>query len=318
MDLKEKELVDQVFLDNPLTLNCILGGRAVNTGGFVIAKVTGETEYNLVAIDVFNKGGYETANKGVVQVLDSNGKVQRISCEEYASGNYSTPSTGYVSVYFIQEGNKSGRVLLSDFDPTLHKKVFGGIVAIKDGTKQYVTKEDIDSGVATSLTKGSVTATIVATGETKHVPAEEFNTNRHLYKHNTEGTATGKHIVTGKKKTFNTSDITDAIKLEYSFSTKGNQTVYEIATHSFINIPLGTFNMSLHMSPKSLKFKCIAEDGEEHFEYFGTSKDFFRQYNVPQSFWDTAKKGGTWSTNRTKGSQYNNCTFQLLDWKPGR
>ena len=314
MNNKEMELVDQVYLDNPNTLNVIPGGSACDTKGFITAKLKGSDKYHLVTTEEFATGKYTTPTNGTLIVVTDDGSTKRITCEEYAKGGYNTPSTGYVSVYFKDTG-QSGRVLTSEFNPILHKKVFGGIVATKDGKRQYVNKQELEDGTAVSPTKGKVTALVLATGKVQHIPIEEFKRNRYLYKHNTEGKVTGRHNVTNEKRTFYTSEVTDEVKQTYTFSTKGTQTVYDIITNSFINIPVGTFDSSRHMSPRSIKFKCLTQNGEELFEYFGTAKDFFKQYNVPRSFWDAARKGGTWSTNRKKGSQYNNCIFKLIDWK---
>jgi len=313
MNNKEIEIVNDNFLQRNDTLNIILGGTDFNTSGFVTARLKGTSKFELVESNVYdaNKELYETPTSNTLLIVENN-EVKRIKCSEYDKNIHNTPSSGYVSVYF--KDGTSGRILSNDFDTIKHKKAFGGIVGIKDGKKQYVSKEDIEKGIAISNTKNKVTAVIIKTGEIKHIDKCEFHKNRHLYKHNTEGYATGKHKISGVKKQFSTSEITEEVKNEYNFSTSGQRTVFNKDKNKFENIVLKDFDKDIHIFSTSIKFKCYKND-VEIFEYWGLKSDFFKMYNFPVTVWKIIKNEGVWNTNRKKGSEYNGCRFELIDWK---
>ena len=279
MNEKERELVNEEIIADDNYYNVILGGKAwdcTNTLG-VIDKETGVRMR--IHKDLYNKdkNRYETFSKGKTTVYDN--------------------TLG-----------KHIQVQSSDYDPTKHKRSFGGIVVEVDGKRQYMSRDDYENSNIKTHTYGMVTVVDLSDNKSKHVSKEEFHSNRHNYKFITEGYVTGRHKVTNEKRRFSVNDITEDVKAEYNFSTtnqitvkvketglyinvskeeyKNNRDLYLAQTENFVIafdvsdqtklskkyslIPKGEYDNTIHKLPKDIKFDLFNGKGDLIFSYWGT------------------------------------------------
>lgn len=279
MNEKERELVNEEIIADDNYYNVILGGKAwdcTNTLG-VIDKETGVRMR--IHKDLYNKdkNRYEKFSKGKTTVYDN--------------------TLG-----------KHIQVQSSDYDPTKHKRSFGGIVVEVDGKRQYMSRDDYENSNIKTHTYGMVTVVDLSDNKSKHVSKEEFHSNRHNYKSITEGYVTGRHKVTNEKRRFSVNDITEDVKAEYNFTTtnqitvkvketglyinvskeeyKNNRDLYLAQTENFVIafdvsdqtklskkyslIPKGEYDNTIHKLPKDIKFDLFDGKGDLIFSYWGT------------------------------------------------
>lgn len=224
MNNKEIEMINKEYIKKDDTYNISQGGNKFNRIGLVTARRKGEIEYTTMAVEKYDPEFYETPSSGKLLIMIGDMPTY-IKSSDYNPLIHKTPSTGYTTV-FDKESGKNKRIFVNEYDPNKHKHLFGGIVVIdEDGNKKYVTKEEFETGKYKHIYKDMVTAINIKTGETKHISKKEFCDHPDLYRHFTKGFVTGRHKISGEKKRFKTEDITEEIKKEYNFSTKGQVTV---------------------------------------------------------------------------------------------
>lgn len=256
-----------------------------------------------------------TPTSGTLKVINENGELIRISSEEYKTNRhlYKTPSSGYVSVR-NKITNKCYRILIEDYDSNIHKKVFGGIVVEKNGKRQYIDKDEFISGKYKGIHKGKVTVIELSTGIRKHITKEEYKTNRHLYKQNTEGFVTGINKIT-KEKIRLTCEEAKELKNEYMFSTAGQLTVFDIKTNKFKNIIKTEYNSDNHHLAQDKMFICYNSDGSRRFKFWGARNDFLKKYNTIYKIWQCILKNEVVPSNIRKNKEFCGCYFKIINWK---
>lgn len=291
MNNKEMELVTEEYIKQDNTYNISIGGQ----GGIC----------------------HSYKNTTVARKKSSIDNWKRINCELYNNNKdlYETPSTSKVTIFnTITKKNES--INVSDFNPNIHKKKFGGIVAKKNGKFQYVSSEEFSKNSdITSPTKGMVTVVEIASGIGKHIHSDEFHKNRELYLHNTEGFVTGKNRKTGEKRRFASSEF-KLYKDEYTFSTTGQVTIYDINLNKFINIKKNGRNREIHKSIHAVKFDWFTAHDELICSFFGTYQDFKKLYGIlPIRAFTDLVNTGIFKTDKLKIKTYNNSYIKKYDWK---
>lgn len=316
MNDKETELVTSEFVSLDTTYNLTEGGLG-NTASLTSNKVHifDEDLNKYIRIDLkdFDKNIHKTANKNKLLIKTKEGFVF-IESKDYDPEIHETASKGLVSVECLATG-KTSSVKLSEFNPTTHKKVFGGIVAngryvskeeyysdpnlvthtanhvtikLEDGTCKRIPCEEYDKKIHVTPSSSLVIAILKSTNEKVNITSEEYKINKHLYK---------------------------------TFST-GQKTVYDMETKSFMNINKEDFDRTIHKLPSDKKFKVYNKDKEMILDYWGTKKDFFKDHcntKNNEKLWKCIINEGTYIAHKNKGlikdPQFDKCYFILEEFK---
>lgn len=314
MDDKEIEIVNEEFLSNPLVLNRQGGGYSWKMIKSVVIFENGK--WRRIQVCNYDPEKHVTPNSGTIRVFDSVEKVwKRIPSVEYASNRqrYVTRSTGVVSVVdLINGGTKS--IKISEYDPSLHKKVLGGIVANVNGKLQYVTKEQFVNQDLEGCHKGKVTVLDISDGIRKHVTVKEHHQNPTRYIHNSVGTVTAFDVIEQKYCKISTEILKEHPE-RYKGTTSGFRTVWDIKTKTFKNIPKDDFDSALHKSTRDKKIICYSKDGDVLIDFWGSKQDFVAEYG--ETLYNHALKEtkNFSSKQHHKFSKYIGCSFVLIDWK---
>ena len=273
----------------------------------VVRKIGGSKFFRIPSSD-YDTDIYETATANTLLIIE-NDELIRIKSHEYDRNIHKTPSTGFVSIYDLTTG-ESGRVSLFDFDENKHKKVLGGIVAWKDGKKQYVTKDEFETNLYNHTHKGKVTVFDKTDGIRKHVTKNQYELYPDRYIHNTAGWVTGRDAL-GNKIRVETGESNNHPDL--TFSTKGQRTVFDINENKFINIMIDDYNKSIHKTSQNKMFLCYDSSDNLLFKYWGSKKEFFEQYKFPRRVWDCICSNGIFVSG-DENHPSTNCYFRLIDW----
>lgn len=319
MDRKEAEIVNEDFIRRNDTYNVVTGGTGwCSAGTLVVENKIKPGVYFRIPKEDFNTEIYNTPTSNTVQVyLKLNNEKQRISVDEYHRNKYlyNTVSTGKLSVIEIGTGNTLS-ITIDSYNPSIHKKVFGGIVSEIDGKGWYVSKEEFYERGLVGIHAGKVTVLDNHDNLRKHVTKEEYQNNRERYSTSGAGTVVVKDLLTGIRSRVN-KDIVYQDRDKWIIGTTGYTTVYDIQLEKFINIPKGTLDRSKHKLAQDRKIVCY-KDGEVRFEFWGSKKEFLEKYKCPSSVWIAIIKQETFISDRKKSSDFNGCYFKLIDWKsPG-
>jgi len=315
MDQKEAELVTEEFIKRPDTYNVVLGGTGwCSKGTVTVEDLTNPGTFIRIPTGQYDPCVHKYSTSDSTQVyLKSTGEKLRVSTEEYRNNKdiYDTVSTGKVSVRNKATGETLS-IPMDKFDKTVHEKVLGGIVVIKHGKRQYVTKDEFVAAGFRGVHIGKITAVDKETGVRKHITQEEFYSNKYRYSPNGTGTTIVKDKVTGKVARIPTKLVN---KTQHIVGTTGWATVYDITLGKFLNIPKGTLDNTKHKRANDKKFICYNPDGTNRFEFWGGKQEFLERYKCPASVWETAIKGKTFKSDRAGSKNFNECTFVLIDWK---
>jgi hypothetical protein len=298
-------------------MNISLGGSGrISIPNMITARPKGSSEkYQLVDKAHFhkNKHLYEMPASNKLIVKNDKGGYYRINAKDYDPSKHSTAGRGRVSVYDISTGETKG-IPKEEFDPSIHKSVFGGkVIKDENGIIRYATEEDSDN--VSGIHKGKITATENATGVIKHVTSEEFYGNPEKYTHLTKGKTFGRHKETGEIVTFYAGSITEEIKKTYTFSTSGQRTVYDIEAKKWKNIPKDEYDLSKHRNCQDVKLQFHTPYGI--YEFWGSKADFLKKYSLPRTIWDQCvlTPNGKFYTAKKKNSEWNGSYIKLEKWK---
>jgi hypothetical protein len=315
MDRSEAELVNEEFIKRPDTYNVVLGGTGwCSKGTVTVEDLLNPGIFIRIPTDHFDSKIHRYPTSGSVQVyLKTTGEKIRVNMEEYRTNKslYNAVSTGKVSIRNIKTG-KTSSIVVSEFDPKIHEKVLGGIVAVKEGIKQYVSKEEFVHSGLQGVHKGKITAVDKETGVKKHITQAEYYADKNRYLPNGSGTTLVKDKSTGKRYRIATELVDNT---QHVVGTSGWATVYDIALGKFLNITKGTIDNSKHKRASDKKFVCYNPDGTIKFEFWGGKQEFLGRYKCPASVWESAVKGNTFKSDRAGSKDFNGCNFVLIDWK---
>lgn len=281
MDDREIELVDKEFVKRSDTLNVCLGGRGnKERPNFIVVKHKGD--------DIF----------------------YTILKENYDPAIHDTPSTGRISV--IDSKGRTKSIKKTSFRKDKHKPVLGGIVAVVDGIKKYVTEQEFKDKKLSGVHKNKITAFDKVLNRRRHVTREEFYSNLDRYQHNTAGYCTGTHKVTNKKKRFRVEDV-DANRVNYLFSTTNQRTVFDTTDNTCKNINKDDYDTNIHRCASDKKFIWYDRNDQIICEWFGSKKDFILKYKISNNSWLRLNKGE--KITYDKSGLYIGSYAIFEDWK---
>jgi len=270
--------------------------------------------YNMCVGGIFTE--QPPAYGGVVAVIDTELNTNTtIDRETYHNNKdrYVSHSTGKITIYNKETGESSS-IPTSSFDPTIHKSVFGGIVVKRNGSTQYITKDEFYSGDYVGIHKGKITVKILTTGKIKHIDVDEYHKNPELYQHATSGFVSAKNIETGEYKSITKEEFYSNRDL-WDATTKGERTIFDIKTNQWKNIPKNEFDKTKHRFTLDKKFICYDENENELFTYWGSKNDFIKEYGIPETLWWCLLENRTFYTKRKPNTKFNGWHFKLIDWK---
>lgn len=313
MNAKEKELVDSILLENPLCLNRQEGGSG---GWFVRGSIVvfENGRWRRIRKSQYDRSVHVTPTSGTLKVFDSELSVfRRIPSEEYHNNKdrYSTATTGRVSVR-NKETNFTVSISSLNFDPKIHKSVFGGIVAEVNGTRQYVTREQFIADGLSGCHTGKVTVVDKTDGSKKHITKDEYHNNKDRYDHNTKGRLT---VFDAELNKFCMITLDEYQKNSdrYKATTSGQKTVWVIEERRFKNIPAETFDRKYHRLAGDKKIMCYNLNGDVIFEHWGTKGDFIKKYG--HALYNQAvSQTQNYQPKHRKFAAYTGCSFKLIDW----
>lgn len=281
MNEKEKELVTEDVIRNPLCLNRQIGGSCTWMTKNTVIVAEGNKWVRIFSSD-YDKTQYLTPTSGSIQVFDSRSsdEKKRIPVEEFHSNRerYRHPTDGKVSV-IDKETGKTKSIRVSDFDANAHKKVLGGIVSVVDGIPKYVTKEEFYDGKLRGIHENKITVRLKQTGEIKHIEKEEFYNNRSSYFALTEGFVTAYDIESGEKIFVSTEEF-HKNKQRYRGQTTGQITVWCKTEQRYKNIKTEEFDRRKHNRSSDRYIKCVDGKNNTVFEFIGGKKEFLEKFDA--------------------------------------
>lgn len=315
MNNKEIELVTSEFLENPLVLNRQLGG----SGGWFVRKsivVFENGKWRRIRSSSYDPNIHMTPTSGNIRVFDITMDCwRRIPTSEYHKNKeiYKTASTAKVSIIEL-DTNTTKSILLSEFNPQKHKKVFGGIVAELEGKMQYVSRQKFDELSLVGCNKDKVTVVDKNSGIRKHVTRDEFKKNRNQYLANTEGYVTVFDTQLGNYAMISKYDFRND-PARYKGTTSGQRTVWDISKKTFMNIPKETFDRKYHRLASDKKILCYNFKEELIIEFWGSKLDFIKLYGAELYNQALKQTKNYQPKHRKKYSKYVGCNFILVDWR---
>lgn len=317
MNEKEVEIVTEEVLNDPLCLNRQPGGYFCGwkVRNSVIVFDEQNNKWKRIRRSEYDSDTHITPTSGTVRVYDKETKVnRRIPTTEYHKNKnrYTTHSSNRVSVYEKMTG-ASKSISLEDYDPCLHEKVFGGVVAIVDGKKQYVSKEHFKSKNLEGCHKGKVTVMDTNTGITKHVTTEEYHSNKARYKVSGHGKVTVFDTRENKRKKISVEEFRNN-PTRYNGTTHGQKTVWDISLKKYKNIPKEDFDRKLHRLSGDKMIICTSSSGETLIDFWGSKKDFVAMYGGTLYNEALKETHNYQPKQKLKFAAYIGCSFKLIDW----
>jgi hypothetical protein len=240
-----------------------------------------------------------------------------VPCHEYKENKtqFETPSSGKRSVKHKVTGETSS-IGVHEFDQFIHESVFGGIVAMKNGVRQYVTADEYYNDNSMKVTaSGNVTAYDTIENRIRHVPSEEYRRNKSRYLANGSGTVTVIDKKSKEQLTITTEEFHKNKDL-YNTPSTGKRTVWLITDKVFKNILKEDFDRKYHAYASDKHLICTDASGEVIFDYFGSKRDFCDLY--PESLYNAAKKSTKmWKpyTRDKRLEMFNGCNFENRKWR---
>ena len=273
--------------------------------------------YTRIPKKEFNKEIHKTPTTDSIKVFNIKyERWERIPLEKYKSNrtDYRSISTGKKSVVDILTG-KTSSIRIEDYNPEIHRSVFGGIVVEKDGIKQYVSKEEYYSDASLNVSSyGNVTAYDKLEKRIRHVPKEEYHKNKDRYKANGSGSVAVIEKSTGKKARISSSEYSQNKHLYDTFSSK-KRTVWIKEENRFANIEYSDFDRDKHALASDKWIVCRDPNENIIFDYFGTKKDFVNEYG--DALYNVAiKNTKNWQPfQKNKFEKFVGCSFEVKEWR---
>jgi hypothetical protein len=315
MNEKEKELITENFLSNPLVLNVQTGGYGVKANRKTII-VFEDNKWKRIPIENYDPLVHITPTTGTIKVFDCDENIaRRIPCTEYHKNKikYKTASKGKVSV-LNKKTKQTTSINIQEYNPKIHKKVLGGIVAKVDGKLKYVSKEQFLSENLRGCHTNKVTVLDNQDNKRKHITREEFQNNPSRYLSVSKDMVTVLDKVTNEYLKVSIQEFSDNLD-RYSATTTGQRTVWDIENKVFKNIPKELFDRKIHRLASDKYIICYDSTGKIIIDFWGTKKDFVKLYGI-ELYNQALKEAKNYQPkHHKKFSNYVGCTFKLIDWR---
>lgn len=197
---------------------------------------------NKLFLNSINSGG-SNCGAGSVLCRSENGKIYRVSVEEYKTGKHFHVSSGMMN---IRTENGKKKIKVSEFNPEIHTSEFYGYVLVKDtktGKNRKIPKEQfLNDDRFVGITTGMVAVIDKVTNKTCIIEKTLFDENRDRYTGVTTGLTTVIDKETGKKVTINVADFD---KDKYIHPNKNMVKVYSISKKTNVNITVDEYKKNI-------------------------------------------------------------------------
>jgi len=231
---------------------------------------------NRLFLNSVSSGG-SNCGAGSLLCRAADGKIYRVSVEEYATGNHASVSTGMLNIR-TDDGIK--KIFKKDFDPEIHTTEFKDYVLALDqstGKNRRVAKSEFENDTKyVGITKGMVVAYDTVDKVTVSVTLDEFKNSDGRYIGNTAGLVPVIDRETGTKHMIRTVDY-DRDKFKHF--NEGNVVVYSLSDRRNVKISKQEYadNISNYANQCT---KCFYKvDGK----FFKSKKDLNTYYRATRN-----------------------------------
>jgi hypothetical protein len=205
---------------------------------------------NKMFYNVRNHGINEDCGTGSLLCKDSNGKIYRVTCQEYATGNHKFVCSDRMIVRYKDDMTKTESIYRTNFDPEIHLSQFQDHVLCFDlQTKKNarIPEQEFYQNYNTryvGITKGKITAFDLTLNKKCSISSQEFYENPERYVGVTKGFLPAVNISTGKLEIIKKEDYD---KTKYRHPNDGRTVQFSLKEKKHVSITTEEYHKNIHL-----------------------------------------------------------------------